>query len=349
MVPVSVEGITSSWLGRALSARYPGTDVASVALDRITHGTATRLRLTVDYRSNEAGLPPTMWLKAGFEPHAGYLIGLGIYELEVRFYTELQPQLPVTTPRCYDAATDPATGQFVLLLEDLESAGVVWGRATSPVPVDTVRATLAAMARFHAHWWDDPILDEVAWIRAPDAGPVVEHYRRNRNPASVARALERPRAFAMPVALHDPVRIVNAFWALQSVTARRPRCLLHGDAHLGNVYYLPDGTPGFLDWQAVRKGRWSHDVNHFVVSALDIPDRRRWERELLVGYLDELRRHGVDPPSLEEAWLEYRQQVAYGLQGWTCTDYYQSEHVNTANLARFGAAAVDLDTFASLE
>jgi aminoglycoside phosphotransferase (APT) family kinase protein len=235
-----------------------------------------------------------------------------------------------------------------VVLEDLDARSVRWGRATSPLTFAAARATLAALAELHAHAWDHTVLDELRWLRSPVEGPVVEHYRRHRDPLAVARALERPRAAALPAALHDPERIVRAFWSAQVEAARRPRCVLHGDAHLGNVYFEPDGTPGLVDWQAVRQGRWSHDVSLFVVSALDVADRRRWERELLGQYLADLSAHGVAPPTWDDAWLEYRQQVAYGVQGWTCTGSFQPEDVNTANLARFGAAALDLDTFGAL-
>lgn len=39
-----------------------------------------------------------------------------------------------------------------------------------------------------------------------------------------------------------------------------PPTVLHGDAHVGNTYRLPEGRLGFYDWQFVRTGAWSHDV-----------------------------------------------------------------------------------------
>ena len=44
------------------------------------------------------------------------------YEIEVSFYRELAPELPVRAPRCHVALHDPATDDFILLLEDLAPA-----------------------------------------------------------------------------------------------------------------------------------------------------------------------------------------------------------------------------------
>ena len=58
----------------------------------------------------------------------------------------------------------------------------------------------------------------------------------------------------------------------------------------------PDGRVGFVDWQTVAVGPWVHDVNYFLVSALDVPDRRAHERELLGHYLKALASFGVSAP-----------------------------------------------------
>src|SRR3546814_9190384 len=85
--------------------------------------------------------------------------------------------------------------------------------------------------------------------------------------------------------------------------------LLHGDTHLGNIYLLPDGRAGLLDWQLVVRGHHMHDVNYIVTTALSIGDRRNHERDLLAYYLDRLKAHGVAAaPDLEESWTEYKRR-----------------------------------------
>ena len=94
--------------------------------------------------------------------------------------------------------------------------------------------------------------------------------------------------------------------------------MVHGDAHIGNAYVEPDGRVGFVDWQTVAVGPWVHDVNYFLVSALDVPDRRAHERELLGHYLKALASFGVSAPGLDEAWSDYRRATVHGFLGWLC-------------------------------
>ena len=75
---------------------------------------------------------------------------------------------------------------------------------------------------------------------------------------------------------------------------------MHGDEHLGNFYLEKDGRAGFLDWQ-VRKEPWCVSFAYFTVLALDILDRRAWEKDLLKTYLTALRGHGIAPPNFADA------------------------------------------------
>src|SRR3546814_1924747 len=46
------------------------------------------------------------------------------------------------------------------------------------------------------------------------------------------------------------------------------RTLLHGDTHLGNIYLLPDGRAGLLDWHLVVRGHHMHDRSEGHTSEL---------------------------------------------------------------------------------
>jgi aminoglycoside phosphotransferase (APT) family kinase protein len=123
-------------------------------------------------------------------------------------------------------------------------------------------------------------------------------------------------------------------------------CLCHGDTHLGNLYIDADGRPGFFDAQ-VAKGPWQLEVTYHLIAALDIHDRRLWEKDLLRRYLDGLSAHGVAAPSFDIAWEAHRREIVYGLFIFLINEVrFQSEAINTAYTDRFGAAALDHDTFA---
>ena len=91
------------------------------------------------------------------------------------------------------------------------------------------------------------------------------------------------------------------------------------------------------------------DFAYQMVAALDIADRRRWERPLLARYLRRLTEAGVAAPSFEEAWADYRGELIYGLFIFMINEsHFQREETNTAFAARFGAAVQDPESFALL-
>ena len=69
--PVDMAGVTAEWLTLALSQRYPQTIVEAVEFGEAIHGTGTNLALTLRYARQPEGnpLPPTLWLKGGYEAH----------------------------------------------------------------------------------------------------------------------------------------------------------------------------------------------------------------------------------------------------------------------------------------
>jgi hypothetical protein len=211
---------------------------------------------------------------------------------------------------------------------------------------------LDAFARFHAHSWRDSSLCDgsTAWARE-----ITRVFRQAEtfmdelmSPASWAAYLARPRGAAMPMVLRDRELFLQAFEKLQAfVSTQRPIVVL-GDAHLGNMYMDADGTPGFLDLQA-RIGPWHQEVAYFMGSALDVLDRREWERPLLQHYLKQLASYGVEPPSFDDAWDAYVKELLLGYFVWlTNGPHFQTEAVNTANAVRFAMAVIDNDTFGRL-
>jgi len=106
-----------------------------------------------------------------------------------------------------------------------------------------------------------------------------------------------------------------------------------------------------IDWE-MRRCPWYHDFTYFIVSSLDVGDRRRWEKALLHHYLSALKSHGGNPPNLDHAFYCYRREVIHGLITFISNGdgtQYWSEFDNTPVTMRFGIAAEDLDTFGAIE
>ncbi len=151
--------LTAEWLGSAL-----GAAVTEFAVERIGTGQMSecyRVELT---RTADAG-PSSVVLKvAATDPVSRQTgLALGLYEREVRFYTDIAPTLgggPVAA--CYSAAFEPGTGAFHLLLGDAGPAVV--GDELRGATIEQARLALAELARLHAPAFGDASMAQAAWL-----------------------------------------------------------------------------------------------------------------------------------------------------------------------------------------
>jgi hypothetical protein len=91
------------------------------------------------------------------------------------------------------------------------------------------------------------------------------------------------------------------------------------------------------------------EISYMLVCGLDSLDRPKWERALVGHYLDELKRHGVRPPSFDEAMFMYGVFLAQAYFVFIINEsFFQPEAVNTAYCARISAAMIEHDTMGLL-
>ncbi|MGE4607717.1 MAG: phosphotransferase [Myxococcota bacterium] len=330
-LPESVDEITAGWLTSALIVRHPGTLVAEATQTWVIRGSGTKIALELVYESDPAGLPTSLIVKAALEEHG---IPVSIRP-EAFFYDIVCPQISVSTPRCVYSAHDEEPG--VVVLENLLARGCQMTDSIAGWGVDAVRDALAQLASLHVRWWGQGHVPGVPDFAGSNAlGAVL------MEPGYWESCVAGPTAEYVPEPFRDReqmARWVPVLWALDN---SEPRCLLHGDAHLGNTYIDADGRPGFLDWQSICAGHWGREVCYFVAGALSIEDRRTHEESLLRGYLDALAAGGADPvPGWDEAWLSYRRHMLHGLLWFLCPTQMQPLEIINANVERFGAAASD--------
>lgn len=346
-LPLRPDGITREWLEAALRERHPGIGLSGLEIVEVIPGTSTKVavRASYDAAGRAARLPERLVVKGGFEEHS---VALGpMYFNEMRFYRDVQPRVAIDSPACFYAGSDPGSHQSIVVMEDLRARDVRFCDPLRPQPPDTVARRLEAMARYHAQTWNCAEFrpgGAFDWIGGRHEGWSVTYQERYLVPDVWAHYVHSPRGTAISRTLHDRDWMRRALAGLGRLHAASPPCLCHGDTHLGNLYEDADGTPGFFDAQVARAPAL-FEVTYHLVGALDIVDRRRAERMLLRHYLDALAAHGVAAPAFDVAWDAYRREVAYGLFIFLINETrFQTEAVNTAYTARFGAAALDLET-----
>jgi len=362
--------VTPARVTELLEQQHPGVRVERVDVLEESEGSASRLRLRVACAAGgDAGLPRTMFLKRNL---AEFTFPPEMYLTECFFYRDVLPllssQAPTTTatvgkaavaaspglsietPRVLGMELDEATGAFVLLMEDLRERGARLGIASEAVTPDEVASVLTTLAALHAPFWGSSRLDaELPWLERTTTSPFVRFWRdagpklsRRHLAAGHRGAVVGDRSW-----VHD--RVWTAFAALQDDLAVSPRTLLHGDVHVGNVYFLPDGPGGILDWQLMLQGSWSLDVAYLIMTALDPGPRAVNERDLLRVYLQELARLGVEPPRDAEAWDLYRRNAVWGVVMWLVTpEGVHADAVQATSLERCMIAAEELEALGAL-
>jgi hypothetical protein len=279
--------------------------VASVEVEARAEVTNNHLWLRVGY-AEAAGAPENLFCKRLPEEPArrAAIAQTGMGLREARFYDALAPRLRFRVPRCHASRFDAASGAFVLLLEDLKCSGCTVSTGPESVPPDAAAAALEDLAELHVRF-EDPArrAAEAPFVEPPDPP---SDYGKVR----LAQALAQNRdalsdAFAEASQLYvDHAPALHALWAAG------PKTVIHGDAHIGNLFFDGDRT-GFLDWGMIVVSTPLRDVAYFLQMTLSVEDRRREERRLLGHYLDARRALGGSALDPDAAFGTYRIQAAY--------------------------------------
>jgi len=298
--------LTAAWLSAAL-----GTPVTDFRFERIGTGQMSECYRVELIRPSDDPGPASVVLKVAATDPASRQTGLalGLYEREVRFYTDIAPTIgggPVAA--CYSAGFAPETGAFHLLLGD--AAPAVVGDELRGATIEEAKLALAELARLHAPAFGDASMAQADWLNreAPmSQGLIATLY---------AGFLDRYDDQIAPEHRAVCERLVGCFDAyLQSEgTSDRMMGLVHGDYRLDNLLF---GQPGadrpltVVDWQTVTWGPAMTDVAYFMGCALPSALRRDNYDALLRAYHDAL---GTDATiSLDEVREGVRRQSFFGV------------------------------------
>ena len=341
--------VDAARLNALLAPGHPDVDVVGVEVLDASDGSASRLRLAVDYApGRDAGLPPTLFCKRNLPR---FTFPPEMYATEVRIYRDVLPHLGIESPEVYAIESSADDVRFTILMEDLGARpGGRLGIVTEPATPEDVAAVLATLVGVHAPYWGGDRLDrELPWMRGPTEHPAMRFWQEI-GPRLTHNHLDGGHRAALVDGRRWPEQAVwRGFARLLAADDEGPHTLLHGDVHAGNVYYDGRGRGGLIDWQLALRGSWVLDVTYLIITALDPAARADHEHDLLAGYLSGLRAVGVDPPSWDEAWLRYRQNVLYGIAMWLITpDGVHSDEVQDLSLRRCLVAGDELRTLSAL-
>jgi hypothetical protein len=255
------------------------------------------------------------------------------------FYRTLVAASGVRTLECVYADIDPETQHGVVITADVAAEGATFLDALSAYSTDQAAESLEQYAILHARSWERADLTE-PWL-----GPRLAGIMAGRGRPEISGNFGGPIGAGVPDEVRDPERLLRAAGELaRLLETADPRCLLHGDAHVGNLYLDVKGRPCLVDWQLVQRAPWYLDVGYHLGCTLDPIERRRAENDLLAHYLDRLRAEGVDPPSGDELRRGIARGLLYGFYLWAIT-LKVAPPVTTEMLRRLGSAVADHDAY----
>lgn len=223
------------------------------------------------------------------------------------FYRRIAPRNQLQVPRCYYSAVDPATGQVVLVLEDLATAQRI--NQITGVSADEAQLVLRSQADLHAHWWQQqsaPEIKELEEINGPSAAgdDLVETLYAEAWPRFVASDV---------VEMPNKVRrfgdwLVGRVAATGKLLDPSPKTLIHGDFRLDNMLFDLQTKPPvcwLLDWEDVAFGCAAIDLTWFLGGCLQL-EASNHEEDLLRFYHQCLVTAGVTAYSWTQCLQDYR-------------------------------------------
>jgi hypothetical protein len=333
-VPKTLDEARSvEWLSAAL-----GVEVDDVVPGPIDDRVSTNARVQLRFADGRAR---DVWIKGYFSESGAALRDAGVPE--VHFYRELASATGVRTLHCLHAEVDPATGSNILVTEDVGD-GAVFPDGCQPCSPDQTAQSLAELATLHLATWGDP-----RWAAVPWLAPRMERYTVRRGVAEIADNFESDRARGVPASARDPQRLFDSYRTLAELAAAAdPWCVVHGDAHIRNVYLDPAGRPSLLDWQLVQRGPWYLDVGYHIATMLSVEDRRANEAALVAEYVDRLVVGGIERPGAREVERALCLGFVNGFYLWGITLRVEPAAI-AALLERLGTAVDDHDAYRALE
>ena len=183
------------------------------------------------------GLPAALCVKGYFNDigRAARQIGAP----EAYFYRHLAVHTRVRTLRSVYADIDPATHHGVIITEDVVPQGATFLDGNSPYTADQTAQSLSELAKLHAATWAYPLYADARWL-APRLGRSLEVWGMPKTTDIITGNFEGPNGQRMPDEIRDVHRLLDAYRHLiaraTAETARKPWCVIHGDAHVGNLF-----------------------------------------------------------------------------------------------------------------
>lgn len=296
--------VTPDWLTQVLraSGALPGGRVASVDFELFGAGLVgdnARFRLT--YEGGQGPATVVGKFPTADDVSRSATVATRTYEVESRFYQELQALVDIATPATHLSLLDVEANEFVLIMEDLAPARP--GDQIDGCGLDAARLSVLELAKLHAPMWGDPSLADMTWLDrwTPDNEAFYLQLLPMLHGGFNDRYGDR-----LPAELRAVGDAVVARLADYVSYRPEPLTVVHGDYRLDNLLFDGASPVVAVDWQTVTRGPALTDVAYFLGTS-PTPDVREAHEEALVReYHQALVALGVADYDWDRCWYDYR-------------------------------------------
>jgi hypothetical protein len=314
--PRTPAAVTVEWLDAVLRAAGAAPSPRLARLEASPVGTGqmgTSVRYALAWAAPSPGGLGSVVLKFASPDPRSRETGLVLrtYEVEVEFYRTLARTVGIRTPVCHAADIDLASGEFVLVLEDLAPA--VQGDQLAGCTLAQAALALDELAKLHAPRWGDARLAALPWLHrnTPEALAVSS----GMLPALLPGFLGRYAAHLAPEHVLVAERLMTGLGRWLG-DREPPFVIQHGDYRVDNMLFgtAAGGHPlTVVDWQTAVWGAPLADVSYFLGASLPTEVRRVHERALVRAYYDAIRAGGAGGLAWDRCWRDYRKFTFGGL------------------------------------
>ena len=295
-VPTDLDHLTPQWLASAMhEGGLAGAEISNVAAQRIGEGVGfigELYRLDLTYSSAPDGAPSSVIAKLPTNEPGGRMLGsaLRLYEKESGFYRHLVDDCPVPTPRCFYNGAELESGNWCLLLEDLDLHTP--GDQLRPRNRDEMLTELSLLASIHARWADGRA-ETHGWL--PTIGDESVTGLVAFFDEAYPICMER-YGHLIPLHMNDwGLRFAPV--AVDWITnfAAQPGTIIHGDFRTDNFMFDGAGTATVLDWQLTCRAPGAYDLYYYLGLSGDPDVVSEHFDGLIDHYLDEYAAAGGSP------------------------------------------------------
>lgn len=309
------DAVDAEWLTAALHARGIGTASRIVGFEARSIGTGQvgeNIRYVLSWDGDDHALPASVVAKfpSASPVSRATAVQVDAYRREVGFYRDLQPVVSIRTPHVHHVGWDPATHDFVLLMDDVRDA--VQGDQLAGCDVVRAQAVVDEAVGLHAPTWDRAgEFERFEWVSMPTAERTEQLHGlfSFTLPGFLDRYADRLSADEQDIGRllverYPAIAAAVADWA----ASNSAWCITHADYRLDNILFgaTPAAPPvTVVDWQTAAVGIGPADVAYFVGAGLLPDDRRSHEPGLVDRYAAGLVAAGVDvdPGTVREGYV----------------------------------------------